>query len=707
MQELIGYLQILRRRWLIALAVFVSVLIFGFVRANKEVPLYKAKGQILVFNKPLPYSDKFAHVLEKKNLANELALIKSENLAEVVTNNLNLNSSVSNLLRQFNVINPEGTDILDFSYVSRDPQEAATILNAWMESYVKLDQQTVLSENLALQTFLARQIPESRENLELAAQNLKFFKQKNRILDIRAEAAATTKAINGLEQQIDNHKVQLVAENARLQSLQQIFGMSNSEDAILSTFVSESPIAKSMLEQHQKLKNEIDKERLRFGENHPQIANLKKQETVLRQQLQDYLGKILIGDSNRLLKYNDIDQIFQPGAIQTGLVQEYWGTQRKIQVLRQTLQSLEILKQSYKQRVNQIPELEFQQKQLEREVAAREKILENLIQSNQEVELALSKQSSNLELIQYAEVPTESFSNKKQSMLMRSLMTAVLMSCLSAYIIDKLDDKITDFEDVQKILDCPVLGRIPEFSEKNNIKKQGQFSQTPVIDLPNSVTSEAFRILFTGTSTLYSKENLKTILISSSIPSEGKSTMAANLALVGTEVGLKVLLIEADLRKPSQSSIWNIKSKKGLVDFLRGKSDIRGLLVSTAKNVDVLVAGKAVSNPLSLIASEKMTNLLKYCQEIYDLIIIDSPPLTVGAEAPVLRKMVDGILMISRLGRLTHSAVESSKQYIVQSDLKLIGLVCNALSPRDRYGYYKKYYYQKYYQPNSSPLTTS
>lgn len=699
MEDLINYLYILKKRWLIASVIFISVLVAGYLRAEKEVPLYRAKGQILAqANETSPYGYNLPQSLKsEKNLYNELTIIKSENLAETVIRDLNLDMNVSQILGSFNILNPNYTEILEFSYISVDPKQAARIVNSWMENYVNLNEKALLSENLSLKTFLEQQIPKSREDLKSASEELKLFKQKNRILDIQIEATATTSAINKLANQIDGIKVTLAAENTRLRSFEQVFGTSNSEDAIFSTFLGESPLASSMLKELQKLRNDIENQRLRFEDNHPQIIILQKQETILRRQIQEYLGKIFVGNSNRLQRYNNIDDILQPGVIQKELVQEYWNLQKNIRVLRKQLQALEELYSFYKQRINQIPELEFQQRQLEREIAAREKIIDSLIESNQEQQLALNKKTSNLKLIQYAKVPEKSFSNKKSQILVQTLITAVLISYFGAYIIDRLDDKITSLEDIQKIFDSPVLGRIPKFSKTNNIRKQGKFSQIPVMDCPNSTTSEAFRMLFAGVGFIQSKGNLKSISISSSMPNEGKSIVSANLALVGAEVGFKVLLIDTDLRKPSQSSLWNIKQKKGLVNFLKGEIDIKELpFVSTANNLDVVVAGTTESNPLTLIVSEKMTNLLTYCQEKYDLIIIDSPPLTIGAEISILAKQVDGLLMITRPANLTRSAVQSSKEIINQSELKLMGLVLNCLSSKDKYGYYDiSYYYRK------------
>lgn len=712
MNDLLNYFQILKRRWLIASSIFICVLFLGYSRAEKEVPLYRAKGQMLSQTREtIPYSpdvsESLAPLVFQKNLANELTLIRSENLAKSVIKDLNLNLTVSEILENFSVFNPKDTDILEFSYISDDPQKASTIVNSWMENYVKLDEETVLSENVSLKTFLEEQIPKSRKELESASRRLKSFKQNNRILDIQVEASATTSALNELAQQIDTIKVELSAEKTNLQELEKVFGVSNSDNAILSTFVAESPLAGSMLEELQKLKNEIENEKLRFGEDHPKIIKLRKKETILRRQIEDYISKIFVGDINRLQKYGNADQILQPGTVQKGLVQEYWNLKRNIQVLNKKLQSLEELYSSYKQKVDQIPELEFQQKQLEREVVAREKILANLIESNQEQQLALNKKPTNLKLVQYADIPEESFSDQKRLKIFQSIIGAVLAGSLGAYIVDRLDDKIKSLEDFQNILDFPILGRIPQFSKTDNIGEENKFSQIPVIDSPKSLSSEAFRMLFAAISFIQSQKNIKSIAISSSMPNEGKSTISANLALVGAEIGLKVLLIEADLRKPSQSSIFNIKQQKGLVDFLKGEIDIHNLpFVSTANSLDILFAGTKEFNPLSLIVSEKMTDLLAYCHKNYDLIIIDSPPITMSAESSILAKKVDGFLMVARPSKVTRSAVESSKEIIQQSELKLQGLILNCISSNDGYGYYNNYYYyqKNYVSPSSWEL---
>lgn len=683
MEELLNYIRILKRRWPIALNVFLTILVIGFISSIRQQPQYRAKGRILVSPDSLSYLNQPNNQIGS-NLSNEMAIIESENLARVVIKELNLDTKASKLLNNFDVVNPQDTSILEFSYLSSNPEEAAKILNAWMESYVGLAKQSVLSENLSFQQFLESQIPKSQEELRLAAENLKSFKQKNRILDINTESSELTSTISQLDEEIDSINVELATARTELQSLQEVFGTDNSQEAIFSTFISESPLAASMLEELQRLQNEIDKEKIRFGENHPQVLSLQKQAELQRQQLREYVNKVFVGDERQISQFNDVDQILQPGAIQKQLVQQYWETQRRIQALEQRLQSLEALNASYKERINEIPELEFQQKQLEREVAAREQILNNLIKNNQEIQVSLNRQPTNLELIQYAEVPQEATYNARRLILWQTLGTGIVLAWLSAFIVDKLDNKIYDIKDVRRVFKSPVLAEIPQFFQ-TNLEKNDENSQLTLLNSPTSEGSEAFRILFTRSN--LAQDTPKTILVSSTIPQEGKSTVAANLGLVGAELGLRVLLIEAQLRNPSQSKIWNSQKESGLVSFLKGSSDIASiprLIISKVKNLDILAAEKLVSNPLNLVGSERMRELLTYARQNYDLVIIDSGAIAKSAEVPILGKMVDGILIVARLGNLTQTEVKNSQEIIAESNLPLIGLVHNCVSNKSK-----------------------
>jgi len=289
MEELLIYIKIVKRRWPFALVTFMAVFYFlGYQRSKETVPLYRATGTIIFDQQTATITDPFSLGGQNK-LTNDLVLIKSESLAEKVKKDLefSLEMDTKKLLQNLVAINPEKSDVIQLSFTDEDPKKASEIVNAWINNYVQLDKDQKVSQTKELAKFLEKQIPESQKSLESTAEKLKNFKQDNRILDITAEATSTITIISQLDSQIATIQADLAAQKSRRDSLKQIFSV-DAQSAITSSFVSESPIVASLVKQIEEIKTKIEQEKVRFGDRHPQVITLQKQEAVLQEQLAKY-----------------------------------------------------------------------------------------------------------------------------------------------------------------------------------------------------------------------------------------------------------------------------------------------------------------------------------------------------------------------------------------------------------------------------------
>jgi polysaccharide biosynthesis transport protein len=198
---------------------------------------------------------------------------------------------------------------------------------------------------------------------------------------------------------------------------------------------------------------------------------------------------------------------------------------------------------------------------------------------------------------------------------------------------------------------------------------------------PDSAASHAYRGLQTRLNGLDADgsvcEPVRQIAITSSIPQEGKSTTVANLALTLTELGQRVLLIDADLRLPSQHEIWGVSNRCGLSNVIAVGLHPQQVIRPVAQNLDLLTAGVSMSNPLVLIDSRRMATLLEHFSNTYDYVLMDTPPVTVAADALVLGKMVDGLLMVVRPGLVETSMVQTAHNLLHHSGQTVLGMVVN------------------------------
>ena len=649
MNEFLEYLNILKRRWLPASIVFVFAFSLGCSRAFKQEPLYEARGKLLFTQESGSALSGTIHPgllywANRQKLANEIVILTSKPLAEQVITDLNLEKSSGALLSNLSAINIKETDILQLSYTDPDPEKAAAILKSWVKNYIQQDKQSNLSEIIATKKFIEQQLPKSETALNLAENKLKAFKQYYQVLDITSEQNSTIGIISSLDSQIATTKTELATQQTRLESLRNIFGIAPQE-ALVINFINESPIASSMLQQIQELQEKIKVEKLRFGENHPQIIAWTKEKSILNREFQDYLQNILVGKEYSPIQLDRInsEDFLQPGGNQQNLLQEYEATERQIRSLQVQLETLKQLMSDYKARVDQLPDLEFRQRQLERELSAHEEGYTQLLKLYQETEVAINQRQGNVQEIEPVEIPKNPSIRRMPIYLIQGFIGAAVLATATAYLLEKLDQSIKTPEEVKDLLDYPVRGNIPIF--RKSISGQ---THTKVYVKENSYSpvSEAFRILHTSLKFFSSDPNLQVIVITSSIPQEGKSTVAANLAAAASEVGNRVLLIDGDLRKPSQHKIWQVPNQKGLRAIVQDQTHVSEVCYQVMPNVDLLVNGSIEINPVPLINSGLMDSLISDAKKTYDLIIIDTPPLTAAADAIVFGNMADGILMV-------------------------------------------------------------
>jgi succinoglycan biosynthesis transport protein ExoP len=221
---------------------------------------------------------------------------------------------------------------------------------------------------------------------------------------------------------------------------------------------------------------------------------------------------------------------------------------------------------------------------------------------------------------------------------------------------------------------------------------------------PDSFASEIYRMIQTNLKFLVGNRQPKVILMTSSVPGEGKSLVAANLAAAMAQLGRKVLLIDADLRKASQHGLWQISNKVGVKDVVAHKTPLSQVVTQPMKQLDLLTAGTIAPNPLALLDSPEMSQLVATARKEYELVIIDAPPLAVTADVLTLSKLTDGIVFVSRPGVVEHESAELAKETLQNAHLEqqVLGMVINGVKPKefDRYSYQSKY--SKSYFPSTN-----
>jgi len=302
--------------------------------------------------------------------------------------------------------------------------------------------------------------------------------------------------------------------------------------------------------------------------------------------------------------------------------------------------------------------------------------------------IAESLEQRGLEIIQPAR-PGDKVSPRPTRNGILALFLGLILGVGLAFLVEYLDDTLRSREDFEKYYGAAIIGEIPYISAEELPKHHIIY-----FERPRHPAVEGYRTMRTNLKFLNLDGENKAILFTSSEPEEGKSTVMVNLGAALSEMGKKVLLVEADLRKPVLDKYFELEPGKGLSNVLAGAVPLENAIQATSnKNLFVLPAGVKPPNPAELVASDAMHVTLEKVKESADFVLVDSPPTLAASDALALASMLDGVIIVARYGTAGRDGARRTAEVLKKVDARVLGLVINNLSPAKRYGYYNFYYY--------------
>ncbi|HET9526680.1 MAG TPA: polysaccharide biosynthesis tyrosine autokinase, partial [Pyrinomonadaceae bacterium] len=349
---------------------------------------------------------------------------------------------------------------------------------------------------------------------------------------------------------------------------------------------------------------------------------------------------------------------------------------------------------------DQIEMTEFMQR-----LETNKQYLNTLLQKQRELQIAQGDRGNEVSIENYSRVPRSPVGPPR----LRNVMIAFVLSLVAgiglAFLLDFLDDTVKSLDDVDRYIHLPALALIPSGRGGVRLKGIPQPSTGPgestalaMLDDVRSPIAESYRHLRTSLLLSSAGQPPKTILVTSSQPSEGKTTTAINTAFMLAQTGAEVLIIDCDLRRPRLHAQFEVANSKGLTTWLSGERDLDNLLQTCPKtpNLKILTSGPVPPNPAELLGSEEMRRLLGQLSERFAHIIIDSPPAISFTDASILSTMVDGVMLVVHGGRSSRAVVRRAKQQLLDVGAHIFGVVLNnvKLETQDYYysGYYSNYY---------------
>ncbi len=317
-----------------------------------------------------------------------------------------------------------------------------------------------------------------------------------------------------------------------------------------------------------------------------------------------------------------------------------------------------------------------------------------LLQSYENIRLTEAQSTSNIVVVESPVVPVSPVRPRTLQNVLLGALVGFLLSVGVVFLIEYLDDRVRSPEQIDKVLKLPVVGLIAKMG--NGTSDNAGKSRLIAVREPRSPVVEAFRSLRTNIQFAGVDQPIRTLLVTSAGPSEGKSTVAANLAVVMAQTGLKVVLCDGDLRRPTIHKQFGQINRAGLTDVIMRDPGQWGdiTIASGIPNLSLLLSGTLPPNPSELLGSKRMHQLLDHLHQSNDVVIIDAPPLLPVTDALVLAPMTDGVVLVIDYGGTRIGEALQGKTQLDQSGARVLGVVMNKI-PAGRRGY--SYYYRHYY----------
>ncbi len=714
--DLQKYWLVLKRRWLPATGVFGLIVALSVLGTLRQKPVYEAEARTLVKLNPQPaligLSDNSQDLksldAQSSALTTQAEVVRSLPVAQRVIKSLELKDDVGNPheARDFQdslTVKPVGgTDVLRILYQAESPEVATAVVNEVANAYT---QQTIAdkrTESGQAREFIAAQLPKTEAAVVQAESALRRFRESNGVVALPEEAISAVKVIADLQTQLTQAQAKYGDASARVATLQSQLGMS-SEKAIAVSSLSQAPGVQDVLLQLQQAQSELAVSRTRYQEKHPTIANQERRVAALEQSLRSRVSEAADGQDGVSLR--DL----QIGDVERGVIASLVQAEAERSGLERQVSTLASTQSSYRERASVLPRLEQTQRQLDRQLQAAQATYETLLTRLQEIQVSENQNVGNARLISPALPPEFPISPKKPLNLMLGGIVGLLAGIATAFALDLIDKSLKTVKEARELFGYTLLGVIPSFTRCGKVRPSSELDRSaPRVvsrDCPQSPVNEAFQMLQANLKFLSSDKEIKALVVTSSAPREGKSEVSANLAAAIAQLGSRVLLVDADMRHPTQHHAWDIPNSPGLSNVLVDQAAFQSVVHPVMPNLDVLPAGVIPPNPPALLDSNRMASLIDAFSTEYDFVVFDTPPVAGTIDAAVVGKMVDGILLVVRPGVVDTASATAAKEFLAQSGQKVLGIVANGVDVRNEPDSY--FYYSRDYQSGRSALPSS
>ena len=575
------------------------------------------------------------------------------------------------------------TRLIDISFTHTDPEVASKVVNAIAETYVYNNLEKKSQTNATTGDFLQKRIAELQQQIRGDEERLVNYARNNQIISLDANQNTVVDRLATLNRQLVDAEKERIDAESRYNS-------------------AKAPGKADSL---------VDADEKRLSDLESKLAELRQRRTLL-----------LVDATEEAPEIKELDpQIRELEAQVKNLRNEKTSTLlTNLETrFREALGKEQALRKSFEQQRSQTltqNEAAINYRIIQQEIATNKTLLDNLLQRSKENDVIMASKPNNVSIIDYAIPPDGPVGPNRSRTVFMALCLSLGLGVGLALLLEYLDDSVHSTEDVERLLHLPALAVIPSMKGTGKYrllaaagslqKRNGDGVDRPELLLNvdgQSSLAESYRHLRTSVLLSTAGRAPKSLLVTSSLPGEGKTTTAVNTAITLAQTGSRVVVLDADMRRPRLRSIFGFSERPGLSSILSSEITDEAMLATVSRDpttgLRVLTSGPVPPNPAELLGSEQMRRLLNVLEAVFDHIVIDSPPISSFTDGVLISSMVDGVLLVVHGGKSSRHVVRRSRQLLQDVGAKIFGVVLNKVNRGSHdYYYYKRYYGTRAYK---------
>jgi polysaccharide biosynthesis transport protein len=666
---------VLERRWLVITA-FISVMLLTAIYLFKATPIYEATVRIQIDRESgnvLNVKDVIsAETREQDYLQTQYKNLTSRTLLDSVFKDLKLDKDpryeqaqdkVFALSQDITIAPIRLSRLVDVRVEHSDRKQAQAIANKLADLFVKQNLEQKVQSSFDAVSWLRTQVEDSKKNVSAAEQALLEYRKDNNEVSLEEGENIARQGLLAAQESLNRLRAEAVSAAKSLEEIDRLIAAGQKLESIPA-------IAQSLTVQ-----------RLR--------QELAVKEATLAALLKRYRDKFpaVIAARSEITKLSESLQQEAQSQLNT--------LRNNAKIVKQQEEAVANMLKQEEQKQFALNNLRIKYDVLKRDAENNKTIHNNVLMRMKETELMSRMNSNNMRVVDPATTPLRPIKPRVVVTVLLGIIGGMGVALGLAFFVSYLDDSVKSQDDVETYLRLPFLGYVPNIKTNSVVERDLQAHLHP-----QSNAAEGFRTIRATVALSPRAEKYRVLAITSTIPSEGKSLVASNLAIVTAQTGLKTLLVDADLRRPSVHKAYQLHSPIGLSGYLTREIDDLDELIhqSEVPNLDVICCGAVPSTPSELIGSTRMMEFLEKVKGKYDRVVLDCPPVSAVSDPLIISAMSDGVVYVTKFNKIRREHARKSVARIQNAGIHIVGLVVNDIDfeGKDSY-YYSYYYYQNRY----------